>query len=90
MIWKLAWSRTTARVEVDGGQLILMQDSLRVGEETAGEGRFVLKDGAMHCFMDVYVGAANSVPGRATKASLQIQGADRRLAGSVCELARAA
>ena len=63
-----------AHVEVDGGQLILMQDSLRVGELTGGEGEFVLKNGAMHCFMDVYVGAANGVPGRATKAAMRIQG----------------
>ncbi|HTQ40935.1 MAG TPA: hypothetical protein VMJ32_18110 [Pirellulales bacterium] len=63
-----------ARVEVDGGQLILMQDSLRIGEETGGEGEFVLKDGAMHCFMDVYAGAATGVPGCATKATLRIQG----------------
>ena len=63
-----------ARVEVDGGQLILMQDSLRVGEYTGGEGEFDLKDGAMHCVMDVFVGAASSVPGRATKAILRIQG----------------
>ena len=63
-----------ARVEVAGGQLILMQDSLRVGEYTGGEGEFDLKDGAMHCVMDVFVGAASSVPGRATKAILRIQG----------------
>jgi len=63
-----------ARVEVDGGQLILMQDSLRVGEYSGGEGEFDLKDGAMHCVMDVFVGAASSVPGRATKATLRIQG----------------
>src|SRR5271170_3126801 len=63
-----------SRVEVDGGQLILMQDSLRVGEYTGGVGEFDLKDGAMHCVMDVFVGAASSVPGRATKATLRIQG----------------
>ncbi len=28
----------------------------------------------MHCFLDVCVGAANGVPGRATKATLRIQG----------------
>ncbi|MGO9588343.1 MAG: polysaccharide lyase family 1 protein [Limisphaerales bacterium] len=67
-------SADRARVEVDGGQLILMQDSLRVGEYTGGEGEFDLKDGAMHCVMDVFVGAASSVPGRATKATLCIQG----------------
>jgi pectate lyase len=62
------------RVEVDGGQLILMRDSLRVGEYSGGVGEFDLMDGAMHCVMDVFVGGASSVPGRATKATLRIQG----------------
>ena len=62
-----------ARVEVDGGQLILMQDSLRLGEDSGGSGELLLKSGAIHCAMDVYVGAANSVPGKATKGSLTIQ-----------------
>ena len=63
-----------ARVELDGGQLVLLQDSLRIGELTDGEGEFDMKDGAVHCFVDMYVGAANSVNGRATKATLRIQG----------------
>jgi hypothetical protein len=63
-----------ARVEVDGGQLVLMQDSLRVGEYSGGEGEFVLKDGAMHCVMDVFVGGTDGVPGHATKGTLRIQG----------------
>ena len=67
-------NRDHARVEVDGGKLILLQDSLRVGELGGGSGEFILKDGAMHTFMDTYVGAANGVPGRATRAALVIQG----------------
>jgi len=63
-----------ARVEVDGGQLIVVQDSLRVGELTGGEGEFVLKQGALHDVMDVFVGAANSVSGRATRGTLRVQG----------------
>lgn len=63
-----------SRVEVDGGQLIVMQDSLRVGELTGGEGEFVLKQGALHDVMDVFVGAANSVSGRETKGTLRVQG----------------
>jgi hypothetical protein len=63
-----------AHAVVDGGQLILMQDSLRVGEYSGGKGEFILKNGAMHCVMDVFIGAANAVPGRATKAILRIQG----------------
>src|SRR5947207_8812878 len=34
-----------ARVEVDGGQLILVQDSLRLGELSGGSGEFILKEG---------------------------------------------
>jgi hypothetical protein len=63
-----------ARVEVNGGQLIVMQDSLRVGELTGGAGEFVLKQGALHDVMDVFVGAANSVSGRETKGTLRVQG----------------
>jgi hypothetical protein len=62
-----------SRVELDGGRLLLLQDSLRIGELSDGAGEFILKDGALHCFLDVYVGAANSVSGRETKATLQIQ-----------------
>ncbi|HTQ52718.1 MAG TPA: hypothetical protein VMJ12_18560 [Candidatus Acidoferrales bacterium] len=63
-----------ARVEANGGRLVLMQDSLRVGEYTGSQGEFDLQNGAMHCAMDVFVGAASSVPGRATKATLRIEG----------------
>jgi pectate lyase len=64
-----------AHVELDGGKLLLLlQDSLRVGELSGGEGEFILKDGVLHCPGEVYSGAANSVPGRATKAVLRIQG----------------
>jgi len=63
-----------SRVEVNGGQLILMQDSLRVGEYTGSQGEFDLQNGAMDCVMDVFVGAASSAPGRATKATLRIEG----------------
>ena len=63
-----------ARVVLDGGQLLLLQDSLRIGELSGSEGEFILKSGALHCPVDVYSGAANSVPGRATKAALRIQG----------------
>src|SRR5258706_9710185 len=38
-------SRDHARVEVDGGQVILIQDSLRLGELSGGSGGFILKDG---------------------------------------------
>jgi hypothetical protein len=63
-----------ARVTLDGGQLILMQDSVRIGELGGGEASLTMRGGALHCPLEVYVGAANGVPGRATKASLRIQG----------------
>jgi hypothetical protein len=62
------------RVEVDGGRLILQQDSLRLGEYTGSQAEFILKAGALHCAMDVFVGAATATTGRMTKASLTIAG----------------
>jgi hypothetical protein len=66
--------RDHARVEVDGGEVILLQDSLHVGELTGGEGEFILKDGVFHNSMDTYIGGANGVPGRSTRASFIVQG----------------
>jgi hypothetical protein len=66
--------RDHTRVEVNGGQMILMQDSLHVGELSGGEGEFILKDGALHDSMDAYIGGANGAPGRSTRASFIIQG----------------
>jgi len=62
------------RVELDGGQLLIRQDSLRIGEYTGGEGTFVLKSGAMHCVMDVFVGGVTGTIGRMNKSALIIQG----------------
>jgi hypothetical protein len=63
-----------ARVELQGGQLLLRQDSLRIGEDTDSEGTFVLNDGAMHCVMDVFVGATTASVKRMNKAALIIRG----------------
>jgi hypothetical protein len=63
-----------ARVEVNGGQLILLQDSLHIGEENGSEGEFVLHDGAVHGAMDVFVGGASEVPRTANKARLRVLG----------------
>jgi hypothetical protein len=67
-------SRDHTRVEVDGGQMLLVQDSLHVGELSGGQGEFILKEGALHNCMDTYIGGANGVPGRSTRASFIIQG----------------
>jgi pectate lyase len=63
-----------ARVEVTGGKLVLLQDSLFVGERSGSSADFVLHAGAVHSVMDVFVGGATAAPGRATKASLTIDG----------------
>jgi hypothetical protein len=63
-----------ARVELDGGELLLRQDSLRIGEYTDSEGTFILNGGALHCAMDVFVGAATASSHRQTKADLIIRG----------------
>jgi len=63
-----------ARVEVNGGSVILVQDSLFVGEDTGGQGEFVLNSGALHSVMDVFVGAATASTGRANDAVLRIRG----------------
>ena len=63
-----------ARVEVDGGSVILVQDSLFVGEDSGGQGEFVLNSGALHSVMDVFVGGATASTGRANDAVLRIRG----------------
>ena len=63
-----------ARVQVDGGSVILVQDSLFVGEDSGGQGEFVLNSGALHSVMDVFVGGATASTGRANDAVLRIRG----------------
>lgn len=63
-----------ARVEVNGGNVILTQDSLFVGEDSGGQGEFILNSGALHSMMDVFVGAATASSGRANDATLRIRG----------------
>jgi len=63
-----------ARVEVEGGKMILVQDPLTVGEFSGGEGELILKDGALHNCMDSYIGGGNGAPEHSTRGSLIIQG----------------
>lgn len=63
-----------ARVEVNGGSVVLVQDSLFVGEDSGGKGELVLNSGALHSVMDVFVGAATASTGRANDAILRIRG----------------
>lgn len=61
-------------IEQNGGQLLVRQDSLIIGESTGGEGTFTLNDGAMHCVMDVFVGGATGSTGRMNRSALLIRG----------------
>src|SRR5665213_2507447 len=53
-----------AQLELDGGELLIRQDSLIVGEYTNSEGTFILNDGTMQSVMDIFVGAATGSVGR--------------------------
>jgi len=63
-----------AQVELDGGELLVRQDSLIVGEYTNSEGTFILNDGTMQSVMDVFIGAATGSVGRKNKAALIVRG----------------
>ena len=63
-----------ARVEIDGGKLVLLQEPLDLGDVTGSEAELLLKDGAFHDCVDAYVGGGMGVPGRATRGTLIIQG----------------
>jgi hypothetical protein len=63
-----------SRVEVNGGAIVLVNDSLFVGEDSGSQGEFVLNSGAIHSVMDVFVGAATATTGRANDAVLRIRG----------------
>lgn len=63
-----------AVVELDGGQLLIRQDSLVVGERTGGEGTFILNDGVLQSVMDVFVGGATASTGRMNKSELLVRG----------------
>jgi hypothetical protein len=63
-----------ARVELDGAQLDLMQDSLIVGEASGGRGEFFLNSGSLHSVMDVFVGGATASGRRSNDALLRIRG----------------
>jgi hypothetical protein len=63
-----------ASVSIDGGAVVLVQDSLFVGEDTGGSGELDLNSGALHSVMDVFVGAATASTRRANDAVLRIRG----------------
>lgn len=63
-----------ARVEVNGANLLIRQDSLIVGEFTGGVAQFVLNGGSVENTMDIFVGGATGSTGRMNRSSLVIKG----------------
>lgn len=63
-----------ARVDVDGGKIILLLDPLDVGDMTGGEGELVLKGGVLHNNSDSYIGGGFGAPEHGGRGSLIIQG----------------
>jgi hypothetical protein len=63
-----------SRVELDGGALVIRQDSLVIGEYTGGDGTFVLNGGSLEDAMDVFVGGATGSTGRMNRSLLTIRG----------------
>lgn len=64
--------RTT--VEVNGGHLLVRQDSLIIGEYSGGVARFLLNDGSVEDAMDIFVGGATGSTGRRNQSSLVVNG----------------
>jgi hypothetical protein len=63
-----------SRVEVTGGSVVLVNDSLFVGDDSGSQGELILNSGALHSVMDVFVGAATATTRRANDATLRIRG----------------
>jgi len=63
-----------ARVELNGGHVDLGRDSLIVGEDSGGQGEFLLNSGSLHSVMDVFIGGATASSHRANDALLHIRG----------------
>ena len=64
------------KVEVNGGHLLVRQDSLIVGEYTGGEAQFILNDGSVEDAMDIFVGGATGSTGRMNRSWLIIMGGE--------------
>lgn len=62
------------RVIVDGGNVVLLQDPMDLGDVTGSEGQLILKSGALHNCTDTFVGGGMGVAGRAARGEFIIQG----------------
>jgi hypothetical protein len=65
-----------AKVQLDGGQLLIRQESLIIGEHTGSEGTFVLNSGSLQSVMDVFVGGPTGSTGRMNRSSLILRGGE--------------
>lgn len=63
-----------AELQVNGGHLLVRQDSLVIGEYSGGEARLVVNDGGVESAMDIFVGGATGSAGRMNKSALIIKG----------------
>ncbi|AEU37498.1 pectate lyase family protein [Granulicella mallensis] len=63
-----------ARVSLDGGHLLVRQDSLIVGEYTGGSAEFTLNSGLLESVMDVFVGGATGSSKRMNHSVLRVRG----------------
>ncbi len=62
------------RASLDGGHLLIRQDSLIVGERTGSNAEFDLNSGVVESVMDVFVGGATGSAGRMNHSLLRIRG----------------
>jgi hypothetical protein len=63
-----------ARVSLDGGHLLVRQDSLIVGERTGGDAQFTLNSGSLESVMDIFVGGATASTQRMNRSRLRVRG----------------
>lgn len=67
-------SGDNVRASLDGGHLLIRQDSLLVGERTGSNAEFDLNSGTLESVMDIFVGGASGSTGRMNHSLLRIRG----------------
>src|SRR5262249_51956210 len=63
-----------SRLEMDGGQIILFQDPLDVGDATGSDAEVIIKAGSLHNCSDTYAGGGMGAAGHAGRGALIFQG----------------
>jgi hypothetical protein len=67
-------SGDNVRASLDGGHLLIRQDSLIVGERTGSNAEFDLNSGTLESVMDIFVGGATGSVGRMNHSLLRVSG----------------